>query len=327
MSPSRKTLASLLAALGFSLAVGAPVAAETDPKFVFAKPDEPPKPGAPPPPAVEWKAQAKAGLNVTTGNSQTTNGTGGISVSRKQGNNKLALDGAIAYGKSNILTPVIDPAAPTTITDLRRTSVTATNNWFAKGRYDRFFTANNAGYATALTAADRIAGKTFMGGGQIGYSRQLRKDEKHLLVAELGYDFSYESYVAQLTKVIDPVSIHSARLFVGETLKLSPATGITASVEAFFNLNKESKAISVDNAMPGVDPFKDTRVIGKLGFSTTLFRSLSAAVGFTLRYDQNPAPRPIPSGSPAGAAYAASFTPFAERTDTMTEVTVIYTFL
>ncbi len=186
MSPSRKTLASLLAALGFSLAVGAPVAAETDPKFVFAKPDEPPKPGAPPPPAVEWKAQAKAGLNVTTGNSQTTNGTGGISVSRKQGNNKLALDGAIAYGKSNILTPVIDPAAPTTITDLRRTSVTATNNWFAKGRYDRFFTANNAGYATALTAADRIAGKTFMGGGQIGYRHRHHRQRRGVLQPQQG---------------------------------------------------------------------------------------------------------------------------------------------
>jgi hypothetical protein len=58
-----------------------------------------------------------------------------------------------------------------------------------------------------------------------------------------------------------------------------------------------------------------------------LWKSLSAAVGFTLRYDQNPAPLPLPPGSAAGAAYAAGFQPFAEKTDTITEVTLIYTFL
>ena len=64
-----------------------------------------------------------------------------------------------------------------------------------------------------------------------------------MLVAEIGYDFSYESYVEQPGKTLDPVSIHSARLFVGETVKLTSATGLTASVEAFFNLNKETKAL------------------------------------------------------------------------------------
>ena len=54
-----------------------------------------------------------------------------------------------------------------------------------------------------------------MGGGQLGYSRQLVKTDKNMLVAEIGYDFSYESYVEQPGKTLDPVSIHSARLFVG----------------------------------------------------------------------------------------------------------------
>ena len=71
-----------------------------------------------------------------------------------------------------------------------------TNNWLVKGRYDRFFTANNSGYAAASAAADKIAGKSFYGGGQVGYSRQVYKSPMHLLVAELGYDFSHERYVA-----------------------------------------------------------------------------------------------------------------------------------
>jgi hypothetical protein len=303
-----------------------PAAAQTDPKFAFAKAEEP-KPGGPEVPAVEWKVQAKAGMNVTTGNSQTTNGTGGLIASRKEGKNKLGLEGNIAYGRSNVLVPVYDPAMPTVITALDRNEVTSMNNWLAKGRYDRFFTPNNAGYATGQGAADKIAGKAFAGGGQIGYSRQVIKDERNLLVAEIGYDFSYERYVQQPMKVIDPVTIHSARIFVGETLKLTPTTGVTASVEAFFNVNREAKAINVENVMPGVGAFKDTRVIGKLGFTATLFKSLSAGVGFTVRYDQNPAPRPVPSGAAAGSAYAAAFTPFADKTDTLTELTLIYTFL
>jgi hypothetical protein len=67
-----------------------------------------------------------------------------------------------------------------------------------------------------------------------------------------------------------------------------------------------------------------TRVNAKLGITTTLFSSLSFGFGFTLKYDQNPAPRPLPAGA---MPYAAGFQPFAEKVDTLTEATLIYTFL
>jgi hypothetical protein len=318
---------ALAAALPLLL-VPAAARAQSEPKFDFGKQEEVKQ--------VEWKAQAKGGFLLTTGNSQSQNGTFSLSASRKEGGNRLALEGGIAYGRSNIRVPVYDPTVmapnPPQITGIDRQEVTTTNNWFAKGRYDRFFTANNSGYASGQAAADEIAGKTFYGGGQIGYSRQLLKNEMHLLVAELGYDFSYERYVQQPNKTLDPVAIHSARLFVGETLKLSDATGITGSVEAFFNLNKEDKALNAndDAHQPGVDPLKDTRVVGKLGLTTTLRKRLSVGIGFTLKYDQNPAPLPIPPGSMANAVYADTptpFLPFAEKVDTLTEATLIYTFL
>jgi hypothetical protein len=239
----------------------------------------------------------------------------------------------VAYGRSNIRVPVLAapdptmPMMPPTIVGLERREVTTTNNWLFKGRYDRFFTLNNAGYLSGQAAGDPIAGKAFFGGGQIGYSRQLFKNDTHLLVAEIGYDLSHERYVQQPAKTLDPVTIHSARVFVKQTLKVTDATGVNASVEAFFNLNKEAKALNVNTAMPGVDPFKDTRIIGKVGLTTTLRKRLSIAFGFTLRYDQNPAPLPIPSGSPAGTVFAATFLPFAQSVDTMTEATLIYTFL
>jgi len=323
---------SVFAALALMLLAGS-ASAQGNPTFTYGKMDET-KAGAPPPPPVEWKVQAKGILSMTTGNSQTTNGGLGLAASRKESANKFSLDAAISYGKSNVLTPQIgpNPMDPTmmTINGLGRTEVTTTNNWLTKARYDRFFTANNSGYASGQAAADRIAGKAFFGGGQVGYSRQLVKNDLHLFVSEVGYDYSYESYVDQPGRTLDPVSIHSARLFVGETLKLTPASGITASVEALFNLNKETKALDASSGSPataGVSAFHDTRVVGKLGVTTTLFGHLSVGLGFTLRYDQNPPPRPIPAGTPAGLMYSSTFRPFSDRADTLTEATLIYTFI
>ena len=316
---------SVLTALALLL-LAAPAFAQANPTFTYGKPEEI-KAGAPEPPPVEWKAQAKGGMAFTTGNSQTTNGLLAVAVSRKANGNRFAFDAGMAYGTTNVVVAQFTPPDMTMITDLERREVTSTNNWVTKARYDRFFTTNNSAYASALAGADPVAGKSFAGGGQIGYSRQLVKSEVNLLVSEIGYDYSYERYVDQPGRTLDPVNIHSARLFVGEMMKVSPTSGATASVEALFNLNRESKALDAGNGMPGVGAFKDTRLVGKLGLTTTILARLSVALGFTLRYDQNPAPRPVPSGSPAGAAYAAGFRPFSDKVDTLAEATLIYTFI
>jgi len=316
---------SVLTALALLL-FAAPAFAQANPSFTYAKPEEV-KAGAPPPPPVEWKASVKAGILFTTGNSETTNGTFVLSVSRKESANRFAFDANAAYGRSNILVADVAPADPTMITGFHTTEVTTNNNWLSKARYDRFFTANNSGYASGLAGADKIAGKSFVGGGQAGYSRQLVKDDVHTIVSEIGYDLSHERYVQQPMRTIDPVTIQSARLFIGETMKLSPASVASASVEALFNLNREGTALNVNTAMPGVAAFHDTRVAGKVGLTATLFARLSIAFNFTLRYDQNPAPRPIPPGIAPGLAYAAGFVPFSDKIDTLAEALLIYTFI
>jgi len=275
-------------------------------------------------PTVEWKAQSKGGMALTGGNSQSKNFTFGLNGFRKEGNNKLALEGAMAYGTSNNSVATVQDG---TIVGVDRREVVSSNNWATKGRYDRFVTEHNTTYASGQAAADKIAGKTFFGGGQVGYSRLLLKDAMNLVVAELGYDFSYERYVDQPNKTLDPVAIHSARVLVGETLTLSKETGVTASVEALFNLNKEGKAFNSKNGHPGVDAFKDTRINGKVGLSTNLWKSLSFGFGFTVKYDQNPAPRPVPAGA-GGASWPTDYWSLAySRTwDTLTEATFIYTF-
>ncbi len=290
-----------------SLFLAATAVAQTNPTFTYAKPDEakvaavttPPPPPPPPPPAVEWKAQVKGGFLMTSGNAQTTGTSVAGNVSRKEGNNRLTIDAGAAYGRSNVVTPVLDMTVPNQIDGITRTNIETNNNWFTKGRYDRFFTPNNSGYVSAQAAGDEVAGKTFYGGGQIGYSRQVYKSEMHLLVAELGYDLSYERYVQNPGTTHDPVSVHSARIFAGETLTLTKATGITASVEALFNLNREGSALQYPSGATGVDSFKDTRVNGKLGLTTTLYKRTEHQLRIPAQVRSEPGAAPHPVGLPA----------------------------
>jgi hypothetical protein len=302
------------------LATGAPAAAQDVPvpKFDVAKPPEKDS---------NWTAQAKGSLLVTGGNSQSRSGVFGLSGAHSAGAVKLSLDGQAAYGRSSVLVPQFDPANPMLLVGVGRQESTTTNQWQARARTDYFLTEHNAAYALAQIGADKIAGKDLFGGGQIGYSRQVYKDQRHTAVAELGYDFSYESYPAQAGKEIDAVQIHSARAFLGEQLTLSTDTGVNASVEALVNLNKEKALNANDRSRTDVDPFKDTRVVGKLGLTTKLYQSLSFAFGLTVKYDQNPAPQPLPAGA-KDAMFGPSFAaPFAEKVDTLTEATLIFTFL
>lgn len=315
---------SLVAMVGPSSSARAQAPAA--PAFQFEKPPEK---------EVDWKVQAKGGLLVTTGNSQSRNGTLSLNGSRQAGSDKVSLEAMVAYGRSRLFDPVTgmvtDPATMmpgTYVTSLSSREETTTNQWRARGRYDRFLTTNNSAYALGQIGADRVAGKSLFGGGQVGYSRQVYKSDQHTAVAELGYDLSFERYRQAPGKTIDPVTIHSARLFAGDLWALTPETGINLSFEALFNLNEEKALDASDEtgATKTVKAFKDTRLVGKAGLTTTLRKNLSFGFGFTLRYDQNPAPRPLP-GSAKGLSWAPNFQPFSDKVDTLTEATLVFTFL
>jgi len=301
--------------------LGAPAFAQEALKFEYVKPVIVAKPD------VEWTAQVKGGLISVGGNSQATNVNMGGTASRKAGDNKFSLDVAAAYGETKNRT------YGTTLTsdaDIKRTKVESTNNALGRARYDRFLTENNAAYVVGAVGRDKIAGKDLFGGGQLGYSRLLLKNEQHLLVGEFGYDFSYESYLAEGAKA---VSVHSARVFLGEAWKISEKTGLYGNIEALFNLNKETNALNVNKTLPPVDPakpnevkaaegvdaFKDTRINGKVGLTTQLWKNLSFGFGFTFRYDQNPAA--------LKTLIVATYTPFAEKIDVITEASLIVTLL
>lgn len=326
-------LTALLLVLTGLCAFGAAPAYAQDapvPKFDYGKVEEVK--------AVEWRAMVKGGGLLTGGNSQTQAGTLSGSASRKSGDDRFALDAAASYGRAR--NRVFAPADGMTISgpaDVQRRSETATNNWTGRARYDRFFTVNNSVYLVGAIGADKVAGKKLFGGGQVGYSRQVYKDDMHLVVAELGYDLSFESYSAGNARA---VTIHSGRVFFGDIVKLSAATGVFANVEALVNLNREGNAKDATDSTgqgTGVDSFKDTRAQAKLGLTTTLWKNVSFGFGFGLRYDQNPAPLAAPKGLVYGSmpvvrpdgttGTVQTFQAFANKWDTLTEANLVVTFL
>ncbi len=291
-----------LAVLGFLVTP----ALAGDPAFKYVKKDKEETK------KVEWKASAQGGLITTTGNSRNTSFAAGAKASRKQGFNKLELEANTAYVRSAIFLAndangdmVIDP------NEVSRPSSTTTKSWLGKARYDRFLTEHNSLYLTGLVSADEPAGKEFVGGGQVGYSRQLFKNKKHEVVGESGYDFSYENLV-----VGPGVPIHSARLFAGYTGKLTKDTGLDGSVELLSNFNK----LKVGDR--DVGSFEDTRVKSKLALTTKLYKDISFRFAFSADYDNAPAPR-----APFKIPYATGFEPLADKLDTKTEATLIINFL
>lgn len=284
--------------------------AEGDPKFEYGKSDDVKDVSD-----VEWDAAAEAGVVFTTGNSKTTTVAAGFKASRKTGQNKLAFEGAITYAKSTVrtLAPGVDATMPITRDDILTTSTTTAETLSTKGRYDRFLTKHNSLFIAALASRDLPAGKENVFGGQVGYSRQLFKDDSSEAAAEIGYDFSREDLVTG-----PAVSIHSARGFVGYKATLGTGTTFDGSAEVLTNLNKEE--LVTREASFG----EDTRINVKAALSAKIGRNLAIQTSFEGKYDNRPAPlvfggNPVTLVGETGKLEASSF-------DTIMKVSLIYSF-
>ena len=263
---------------------------------------------------VAWSARAQGGLVNTTGNSQTTSVSAGARASRQSGLNRLRLDADVTYARAAVRVGV-DQSGTGVIDDeseIVRDSQVLSQAWGTTARYDRFFSLRDSLYAAALAGADRPAGKTFAGGGQLGYSRALLQRDGHTLTGEAGYDFSYERFATSSTGA----AIHSGRLFLGYTGKLSETTEAEVSGEALTNFNPVTKPTRE------VRPLRDTRLRGRLALTSQLFERVSFRGSFSARYQSAPAPLPA-----LNIPYAEGFVPEADALDPTTEIALIVSFL
>ena len=301
----RPALALVPALVPAVLALAPTVAvAQPTPTFTYGKADE-----VKDVKETEWTATAEAGLVVTTGNSRTTTVSGGAKATRKQKQNKFSIDASATFARAS--TTVVAAGADNVLTadEVTRDSETSAESYNVKLRYDRFFSTWDSLYVAALGGADIIAGKDFVGGGQLGYARVLYKAEKHEVTGEVGYDFSYENLADGSTN-----NIHSARGFLGYKGKLRAETSLDGSLEVLANGNRQSDTVG---------PFEDTRATATAALSTKLTKGISLSLSVTGKYDAAPAP----FAAPAGVTLDAANPPENSKLDTTTKASLIITLL
>jgi len=298
-----RTLWFAASALTLALAP-AVAAAQPTPTFTFGKADETKDVKD-----TEWSATAEAGLVVTTGNSRTTTVTGGAKATRKQKQNKFSAEAAATFARAS--TTVVNAGTDNVLSasEVDRKSATSAESYNVKLRYDRFLTQFNSLFVAALGGADVIAGKDFVGGGQLGYARLLYKNVKHEVTGEFGYDFSYENLADGSSN-----NIHSARGFLGYKGKLSEETSADGSLELLANVNKQSDTVGA---------FEDIRGTATAGISTKLSKGISLSISITGKFDNAPAP----FAAPAGVTLDPASPPENSKLDTTTKASLIVTLL
>jgi len=299
----------LFTGIAAAATAGHGLASAQEPTFEdFAAPVE--EPAAP---EVEWKASAQAGLILTTGNSRVTTLAGGAKASRKADRNKFEGEVGGAFARSSLsLASDVNGNGAIDDGEIERIDQTTARSWLTRARYDRFLTDNNSVYVAALASGDKPAGKSFVGGGQAGYSRTLVENDTHNIVVEGGYDYSYEDYIEG-----DGLSIHSVRGYAGYTGELSEDTALGASSELLSNFNE------LDTPTGPASRFEDSRLSNVISLTTQLHDSVNLRFGFTAKYDNVPAPAPpFP-----GIEFAEGFVPEADKLDTITDASIIVNFL
>ncbi|HUQ06167.1 MAG TPA: DUF481 domain-containing protein [Kofleriaceae bacterium] len=302
-----------VATLAACLASGTLAAsAQSNPKFEYAKADD-----VKDVKGTEWDATAEAGVVLTTGNSRVTTVTGGFKATRKQAKNKFSAEAAGAFARtSNLVANDINGDMVLQSDEVRREDKDSAKTVASKLRYDRFLTEKNSLFVAALAGADPLAGKDFIGGGQLGYSRLLYLSPSHELAGEFGYDFSYENFATDDPTATQSLSIHSARAFTGYKGKLNETTTVEGSLEVLANL--VGQTINTTD----VSPFEDLRVNLGGSIAAKLSKSVAMSFSITAKYDNVPAPLAI-----AGFMLDPDDPPEASRMDTTTKASIIVTFL
>jgi hypothetical protein len=252
---------------------------------------------------------------MTTGNAQAVNLSGAGSVSHRfDANDMLAFDGTVAFQRSTVQSAVDTNhdgvITPDEVFDITQTVSEA---WATRLRYDHFFDLNSI-YAFAFAGGDIPAGKQFVGGLQVGYSRALYKTATSEVVGEVGLDYTYQRFVVGTPNAIN---IAAVRAFLGYTGNPSTDLSYSASVEYLGNLN------ALETPTGRVGSFGDNRAAGRLGVTWRMFGDGSLGFRFRALYDSAPAPRP----PPAGFSWAPGYLPLANPWDTFTELVVVYKLL
>jgi len=218
-----------------------------------------------------WKANMTFGLVYVNGNAQSLglSGTGLLSARRFNdewtgtAGGAYVLSGVSKYGMGGPVTDTQNSAA----------------NWFAKGRYDRYFLERNAVCVSFMGSGDRPAGFIYRLEPQVGYARLFFKSIHQLFRGEIGYDYTYEHRVLQPMGAPRDVDYHSGRVLLYYENKFTQWASFSEGLEMLEAFNH----------------LESFRLNSVTTLSSTIYKNVALKVNYTLHFNNDPALRPLPT--------------------------------
>jgi putative salt-induced outer membrane protein YdiY len=239
-----------------------------DPKFEYRQPDDKP------PPATTFKANAQLGLLWVSGNSESIGFSANALFGVKRYHNAFESFVQGAYARAG--TSSLGKGGPID------TQTDAAKNWLFRARYDRFLGERNSLFASYGMSGDTLAGYDYRIEPQVGFSRLFIKNDINMLRGELGYDYTYDHYLAGT----DPrhKDFHSARAFIGIEHKLTPFAGFLEGFELLWALND----------------LEHVRINSLSSLSATISKHVTLKINLTVKANFDPPDRPVAIGGKYG---------------------------
>jgi len=215
----------------------------------------------------EGKLGAEVGGALARGNTAAYNANFGLTGMYKWKNNKFSGFGAALYARS-----IIDTDGNGILSEPERDTGYITNQrqLNTEVRFDRFVSKKNSFYLLAGVLVDPFAGFTSRSHEQLGYSRTLLDNEKTNLVAEVGFDWAQEVYVAGVEPSYQDVV--AARLMVGFKHTFNEAVRFEDRLEMF----------------PNLAVIRDVRIANAASLTAKLSDKLGFKTGYSFRFDNEP---------------------------------------
>lgn len=227
---------------------------------------------------------------LNTGNTQAFQLSNGGTFRLVRGMHALGADTVFIFGRAKL-----DTDDDGDLDEFQDT----TRNLNTRIRYDYFLTTMNALFVAGVHRWDTFAGLDARIQGQAGYLRQFYKHGEVLRIwGEAGYDITYDNYTQEVLDEADDDSIdeesivHSARLFFGYDNHVTDTFTVLLGVESLINMEKpEDFRINWDNAL-----------------RSKINSDMQLEIKFSLKYDN----REVPG---------------TKRTDTTTQINLVYAFI
>lgn len=249
----------------------------------------------------KWSLSAGAGFNG--GNTRSWQVTAGTDLALIRG--RYGFEGGVQfnYGQASLLTEDPNDATKKVYSDMQD----VVKNLNSRLRYDFFLTDDDAIFAAAKHRWDTFANLDTRLQIQVGYMRNIFKEEKQRFWGEVGYDLTYDIYSTDQ----DDGVIHSIRGFVGYTNNLYDNVQFETGLEALINLNEVDGPERVDptdanSALKKRGVAEDTRVNFHVALRSTIVERLQIELKYRLQFDNSPAAAAFGSPDLAKADHSAT---------------------